>query len=508
MSASREKKKRQEQGAEVVSAETKKGMNKTVKKLLTAVVALVLVACIVFLSLVSTGFFNTHTTAAIANGHKLTPAMLNYYYTYAYQQMSSILGYVAEANVPLDEQAYMTDDYATWHDYLVDYAVSTAASTYAIYDEATANGYTLSDETAASVDSELQMIALYASMYGASSTDAYLASVYGKGCDEASYREYATVNYTAQEYASKVYTELSFTQDEIDAYYAENQGDFDAVSFRQFTISAIGDVDEDNNTTYSDEALAAAEESAKAMAEASQGDEQAFLDLALENTAEENQESYNAETATLREDIAQNNCTEVIRAWLTDDARQAGDTTYIFNGTASYYVLYFLENVDHTYLLPNVRHILIGVSDTSDEEAMAEAKEEAETLLNEFLAGDATEDAFAALANEKSEDSGSNTTGGLYENIAPGDMVDSFDAWCFDESRQVGDTGIVESSYGYHIMYFSGYGESYQNHVVEETLVSNAYTEWQTKITDNMTYELVNDKYVTVRSYVPSSSAS
>lgn len=506
MSASREKKKRQEQGAKVETAETKKGMNKTVKHLLTAVVCLALAACIVFLSLVSTGFFYTHTTAATVQGHKLTPAMLNYYYTAAYQNASSLLSYLTTADEPLDEQAYMTDDYATWHDYLLDYALSTAASTYAIYDEAIANGYTLSESGQSSVESEIQMVQLYASIYGASSTDAYIAAVYGSGCTEESYREYATVNYTAQEYASEIYSNLSFTQDEIDAYYAENAGDFDSVSFRQFTISAIGEVDEDNNTTYSDEALDEAEAKAAAMAEASQGDEQAFLDLALENTAEENQESYDAASSTLREDIAQNNCSESLRSWLTDESRQPGDTTYVFNGTASYYVLYFLENVDHNYQLPNIRHILIGVSDTTDEEAMAEALAEAEALLDEFLAGEATEDAFAALANEYSEDTGSNTTGGLYEAVVPGQMVDNFNDWSFAEGRQAGDTGIVESSYGYHIMYYCGLSDvTYQNYDVESTMISNAYTEWQTNMTADLSYELVSGRYITVRN-APSAS--
>jgi hypothetical protein len=33
-------------------------------------------------------------------------------------------------------------------------------------------------------------------------------------------------------------------------------------------------------------------------------------------------------------------------------------------------------------------------------------------------------------------------------------MVKNFENWSTDDSRQYGDTGIVESDYGYHIMYF------------------------------------------------------
>ena len=71
---------------------------------------------------------------------------------------------------------------------------------------------------------------------------------------------------------------------------------------------------------------------------------------------------------------------------------------------------------------------------------------------------DGTEDGFAALANENSKDGGSNTSGGLYEDVAKGSMVAAFQDWCYEDGRQPGDTGIVQSNYGYHIMYFVGYG--------------------------------------------------
>ena len=116
---------------------------------------------------------------------------------------------------------------------------------------------------------------------------------------------------------------------------------------------------------------------------------------------------------------------------------------------------------DGTYV--NVRHILVmpeggttgddGTTTYSDEE-WAACEKKAQEILDEWLAGDATEDSFAALAEEKSEDPGSNTNGGLYENVAKGQMVEPFEDWCFDESRAAGDYGLVKTKYGYHIMYF------------------------------------------------------
>ena len=114
----------------------------------------------------------------------------------------------------------------------------------------------------------------------------------------------------------------------------------------------------------------------------------------------------------------------------------------------------------------DVRHILVqvkgGFSDTEGnmthtDEEWAECEAAAQAILDQWLAGDMTEDSFAALANEKSEDPGSNTVGGLYEDVYQGQMVEPFEAWCFDESRQYGDTGLVKTTYGYHVMYYVGY---------------------------------------------------
>ena len=111
----------------------------------------------------------------------------------------------------------------------------------------------------------------------------------------------------------------------------------------------------------------------------------------------------------------------------------------------------------------NVRHILIkaidedeasqsGVEPRSDEEAKAKAEE----IYEEWKKGEATEDTFAEMAMNYSEDTGSAANGGLYENVYEGQMVPEFNDWLFDPSRKAGDTGIVKTQFGYHIMYFSG----------------------------------------------------
>ena len=102
----------------------------------------------------------------------------------------------------------------------------------------------------------------------------------------------------------------------------------------------------------------------------------------------------------------------------------------------------------------DVRHILLQPADKENEADWVTCEQEAQALLDQWLSGDASEESFAALANEHSADGGSNTKGGLYEYVQVGYMVPEFNDWCFDESRQTGDYGIVKTTHGYHIMYF------------------------------------------------------
>ena len=113
-------------------------------------------------------------------------------------------------------------------------------------------------------------------------------------------------------------------------------------------------------------------------------------------------------------------------------------------------------DVRHILVLPEGATVETIYSETFPEEAWAAGEKKAQEILDQWLAGEQTEENFALLANEFSQDPGSSSNGGLYTEVYVGMMVEEFEAWCFDESRQVGDYGIVKTALGYHIMYFSG----------------------------------------------------
>ena len=181
-----------------------------------------------------------------------------------------------------------------------------------------------------------------------------------------------------------------------------------------------------------------------------------------------------------------------------------GKETKTING---YYVVMFgSENLNLTELV-NIRHILVsfegGKTDsttgavTYTEAEKLAAKTKAEEILAAFNAGEKTEEAFGKLATEKTTDIGSKETGGLYTDVYPGQMVTNFNNWCFDASRTVGETGLVETEYGWHVMYFVGTtGTTYRDLMIESTLLNNDMIEWETKLIEANELVVTNTKYV------------
>lgn len=185
--------------------------------------------------------------------------------------------------------------------------------------------------------------------------------------------------------------------------------------------------------------------------------------------------------------------------WLFDDSRKAGDNAMLEDTTnSSYYVVVYEKRYRNEYDTVNVRHILIEpeattLASTDDgydadvAQKKADAKKKAEDLLAQWKSGEATEDSFAKLANENSADTGSSDNGGLYSQVYKGEMETAFNDWCFDSSRKTGDTGVVETSYGYHVMYFVGTDLPYWQVQVTNALKSNDYNTWYTALTKDYT---------------------
>ena len=515
MSASQEKKRRQDvRSSEMDKLEaerTAEQRKKTLKRVRNVVIAVVVVLLIAAIIVINSNLFYTGMPAVTINGTEYTAAQVNYYYQINYakyvntqSEYASMLGmdsssYLAmmglDTSKALDEQSYPMEEGKTWHDFFLEQTLESLREITMLVDAAKAENLTLPQETLDQIEADLANLDTYAALYGYSSGEQFLAAQYGKGVTVDTVREMTQLSELASLYAQEKADSFTYTDEELDSWYAENQDTYDTLTYRQFYISgAVSSDIEEPTDADTEAAMAAAKEKADEMASRVE-DEDSFAELALEYAAEADKANYEEPESTLY--TAQGgSISSTYSEWLLSADRKSGDVTVV-ESSNGYYVVMFISRDNNQYPLREVRHILIKAEadDTGayTDEAKAAAKERAEEILAEWEAGDATEESFAALAEQYSEDTGSNTNGGLYDNIYKGATVDEFDAFCFDENRKSGDTGIVygeTTSYaGYHVMYYVGEGQLYSRYMAENAMRSEDYEQWQTAQLESYTVE-------------------
>lgn len=422
----------------------KKGMPKICKWILGIVAMLVVVALLGTSVVFSSAYFQKNTVALTVGENEISPAELNYYYRTLYNSMLSDYG---------DSSAYLS--YMT--EYILEEAKNSAVEAYAIYDAALAAGYALTEEEVQTLDAEeaeLEATAKESKVTG----DQLVQSVFGKGCDMASYRHYREMITLCGRYQQDNMDAQDTSAETLKKFYAENVDDLDTVTYHQFTLPV-----KDGSTMEETQVLA------QSILDEAAADAAVMDAACLEHTS--------SSTSTLKSNITKNGADKTIADWLFDPARVEGDTQYFPNtDNTGLYLVRFGSYSDNDYNTVNVRHILISIGDDADETIKKEAQEKAQATLDEFRNGDKTEESFAALAQEYSDDNADE--GGLYENIAKGQMVEAFEAWCFDPARKAGDSGIVETEYGYHVMYFVSEGENYRDILAESKLLSDFVNDW------------------------------
>ena len=315
------------------------------------------------------------TIVASVGDKELTLSELQLYYINSiysfYSQNYYYLDYMGlNLEVPLSEQPCTMDTTMTWEQYFLDGTIKSWQSYALVELMAEQDGFTVTEEVQAQIDSMATQLESIAVAYGYADAATYLATEMAPGVTPETYLHFNEVYYVTNEYLADFYEKDYPTDAEILIYHAENR------------------------------------------------------------------------------------------------------KTFAENGI-----------VPDMGLLSNVRHILIqpmggtvsedGMETVYSEDEWNTARSEAERILEAWKSGEATESSFATMANTYSEDPGSNTTGGLYEAIDPfSNYVPEFLNWAVDMNRQPGDTEIVQTSYGYHIMYFVS-GQDYFNYVVGEQLVAD-----------------------------------
>ena len=370
----------------------------------------------------------------------------------------------------------------TWRDYILDSVYTQLKQTQVLLNYAKANGITLDETELQDIENDVGTYKAYASTYGYPSVDQFLSANLGKGLTLDMIRTLEQESALAQKAYNAYQNSLSFSDEEIKAEYASFNGDQDTYSYAYYEASVSEPSGEGESAVPGKTAEECEAEIDAVIASYKDGGD-------VEDLYERFNGYIEAElgsSANRSTDNSGSYLPELYADWLKDEARKPGDVEKFVDEDGCCLAVLFLDHTDMNYATANVRHILVkavaGEDGTYSDEAKAAAKASAEEILETYLAGTHTEAAFAALAEQYSEDGGSNTNGGLYENVYKGQMVTEFNDFLFAEGRQVGDTGIVygeSSSYaGYHVMYYVGEGRLYSDILGENSLISKALTEF------------------------------
>lgn len=383
----------------------------------------------------------------------------------------------------------------TWFAFFMNVAKNQVNGLVALASTAQEKGLKLEEKELKEIDDTMKSIKEAAATNGFASVNKYLASYYVTGVTESAVRKCMELQYLASKYYTELTDSYTYTDAQIEKYADDNPDKFLKFDYIYYTFKP--DAKSDATDAEKKKAL----EEAKAKADELKGkitDDKSFLELITEMEKAKEEEEKKNETGTsaasgsgtsdkeekdytksyIKEGAAYEKDKDLTK-WVDEKDRKVGDVTVIETkdgDTVTGYSVYYLTKTFYKdeYATKNVRHILFGIGNYGDYADKAAAKKKAEEILATYKKGDMTEDSFSALAKEYTNDSNADK-GGLYENVEKDTMVTAFNDWIYDESRKPGDTGIVETTYGQHVMYFVGDGKIAWKLTAENNLKSEQY---------------------------------
>lgn len=476
MSASRERKKRQDSS---VSASVPQ--KKTKKKLSEGwilAISVVLIVALVFGGIFGFRAYQRGRTVLTVGSHEVKVPEFNYFYNSTVSSFTNYASYLGiDSSKTLDKQnvttnaltylpifgvdtSYLADYQAndegvyedvTWAQLFASAAKDTIVETYAVYDGAVAAGYTLDAEELAEIDAELAEIRDIADEQGEKPDELY-ARVFGNGCDEEGYRNYMVLVHTASHYPGS----LSYTDEEIATRYENSPEDFDVASFYLYSTRASDYVEADEHGTTpepTDEDKASAKADAEKMAKDFKIDDEKVT-VCADYTKATITSSYGEEAA----------------AWIFDTASVNGENVKLFEKDDTYYVLKLAAKGDYTSYQAVELHIAADAEDISEDEATAAEKIAA---IEASLEADGSEENFRALVKEYVGEESDGNVENLMRNSMAGVSKELF-SWGLEE-RKAGDFASFETSDGTIFLYITGSGKTHQAVSVSSKLTNEWY---------------------------------
>lgn len=443
---------------------------------ITGIAVVVLLFCLV-ISFPIRSYLTVNGTFIEVAGEKVSRLEFDYNYnlmrnSYITQNSYYLSMFGVDLSGDLSTQMYT--DTLTFQDYFEQLAVENITSNKALRDKMNEAGFTYdTTEEYAKYEEALKEAAAAAGM----TEKAYIQQLYGTYATASRVKGFVTDTMKLSAYYEQVSQEKTPSEADIQAYYGEHADDYDSVDYRIITINAelpteptdLADpVDETEGTEGS--GTDAAYQPSEAEIEFAMGEARESAEAALENIIR---------LGDLQENVKRSAAASLLRDWLFDSERKAGDTTVIENTTSHLYYAVEFEgrSLDQT---PTADARIIIVS--------ADSAVSADAMLEEWKNGAATEDSFAELADKN----GSSAEGGLYEGLTASSMTEALADWIFDSARVSGETTAIlggedESSY---VVYYVGTDNPAWYLDIESTLLTERMSAYMEEIAQG--YEVTN----------------
>lgn len=453
------------------------------KKIASAAGVLILIGLICLaLSFPIRSWLTVHGTYVIVDGEKVPRVEFDYNYYTALNNYVSTNGYLLSLmglNLEGDLSTQMYSDTLSWKDYFDGLAVNNLKSGIAVKRDMEAAGFTcdVSEEYESFVESLRQS----AEAEGHSFKE-FIQEFYGPYATLDRVEDYIRGDLMISKYLDSVAEKNAPSDEEIQTYYEENSDDYDCVDYHMITVNAelptepteLADPVEESGETDSSAADSGdtqeAYQPSQAEIDAAMLVAKKEADGLLDTVAAEGEAYTNAPLSGVSYTLSE---------WLSDSGRKEGDTTVIENTAAHcYYVLSFDARYVNPAVSENVRVIV-----TEDDNGQA--------ILDEWTAGEATEESFAALADQYNENLLTDVEGGLLEGVNPELLEEEVSAWLTDGARKNGDTSVIVSPSAAvtYVFYYIGAGDPVWKTEIRDTLITNFKADYVTGLAENMTVE-------------------
>lgn len=471
-------------------------------------------------------YMNPASVVATVDGQKISIGMYDYYYASIvsyYEQYASYGYYNLDTTKDYSKQ-YTTDDDGkkiSWQKFFETEALNEVEQITTYYSKAIDEGVTLTSAQKKTIDKQITSLKDSASQNDVS-LDQYIKANFGAYCSEDTIRLMLEQYYLSANYKGKFKSEIKVTNDDVDKYYNEHKNDYKKIEFYYIAspYDATDDASKSKSIKNAEKTMAKMKDKKSVLALVPEvyssyidSDVKSSMEsdskLTEKKAREEAVKSYESNVvATVTGSTSPFD--DEMNTWLFSDDTKVGSKKYYVDEDAGYiYIVLKTSKAtvedDETY---TVRHILITPESDSDssssssdsstkkytDEQWAAAKKKAESVLEKFNKTDKSEYSFAKLAEEYSTDTASTSSGssdafgGLYESVTLGQMVPEFEKWAIDDSRKYGDTGIVKSDYGYHIMFFINDCPEYESKIIAQIKsdrLSNMVEKAKVKVHEN-----------------------